>query len=144
MPAENNKRTPVLHWVAVKSLLEPEPMTCTNKKVANAPKGAARLKTSKCALAARLERPCFSKTDVRPKDAGALWTIIARNIIKLRPVSELDAPRAIPSAAAWITSPVVVAKLWLLLGLFPASRSPPSREGDELRRNPEPRLSREI
>ena len=81
--------------------------------------------------------------DVSPKDAGALWTIIARKIMKLNPVSEVDAPNAIPSAAAWITRPVVVAKLWLRLELPPESNSPDSREGEELRRNPEPRLSRE-
>jgi hypothetical protein len=47
--------------------------------------------------------------------------MMARNMIKLRLESEVveEAPRAIPSAAAWITRPVVVAKLlpsgcWLL------------------------------
>lgn len=73
-----------------------------------------------------------------------MWTMIAKKMIKLKPASELDAPRAIPSAAAWITSPVVVAKLWLLLGILPASNSPPSLEGDEFRRKPDPKLSKEI
>ena len=46
-----------------------------------------------------------------PKAAGALWIIIAIKTIRLRP--ELgrveEAPRAIPSAAEWMTSPTVVA-----------------------------------
>lgn len=66
------------------------------------------------ARAARLERPCFRRVVVRPKAAGALWIIRARKMMndKLRPLSdgplEDEAPRAIPSAHAWITSPTVV------------------------------------
>ena len=144
VPAENSKRIPVRQYVRVSSPSVPPPMMWTKRKVTKAPTGAARLNTNKCALAARLEMPCFRRTDVRPKDAGALWTMMARKMMKLRPVSELDAPRAIPSAAAWITRPVVVAKLWLLLGTLPALRSPPSREGEEFRRSPDPKLSKEM
>lgn len=82
------------------SSLGPEPITCTNKKVAKAPTGAAKLKINKCVLALRLVKPCLSSTEVSPNDAGALWTMMARNIIKLNPKLELDAPSAIPSAAA--------------------------------------------
>lgn len=110
VPPEKRSSIPVRHWVPDVSPA-PDPVRCTNKKVAKAPTGAARLKTNRCALAARLDKPCLSNTDVSPKDAGALCTIIARKIMKLRPVSELDAPSAIPSAAAWMTRPVVVAKL---------------------------------
>ena len=122
----------------------PDPVRCTNKKVARAPTGAAMLNTNRCVRAARLDSPCLSRTDVSPKDAGALWTMIARKMIKLSPASELDAPNAMPSAAAWMTRPVVVAKLWLRRGEVAASSSPPSREGDEVRRRPELKLSREM
>ena len=116
MPPEKRSSIPVRHWILLVSLLVSDPVKCTNRKVANAPTGAARLKTNRCALAARLDNPCLSKIDVSPKDAGALWTMIAKKMIKLSPVSELDAPNAIPSAAAWMTRPVVVATLWLRLG----------------------------
>lgn len=99
VPAEKRRRIPVRQCAPVSSV-DPEPTRCTNKKVATAPTGAAKLKMSKCVLAARLERPCLRRIDVSPNEAGALWTIIARKMIKLRPVSEVDAPRAIPSAAA--------------------------------------------
>lgn len=80
-------------------------------QVPNAPTGAARLNTTKCALAPLFPSPCFSNTDVRPKAAGALWTITATKMIKEREVVELEeeeAPRAIPSAAAWMHNPSVV------------------------------------
>ena len=110
MPPEKSRSIPVRHREPVSSLLE-DPTICTKRKVARAPTGAAKLKISRCALAARLDSPCFSRIEVNPKEAGALCTMIARKIIKLSPVSELDAPSAMPSAAAWITNPVVVAKL---------------------------------
>ena len=110
VPPEKSKSIPVRHWEPAKSLLE-DPIMFAKRNVARAPMGAAKLNTSRCALAVRLDKPCLSNTDVSPKDAGALCTMIARNIIKLKPVSELEAPNAMPSAAAWITRPVVVAKL---------------------------------
>jgi hypothetical protein len=111
VPAEKSRSTPVRHRVELSSPLEPDPRVFTMMKVSRAPTGAAKLKTSKWALAARLDRPCLSRTDVKPKEAGALWTRSARKMTKLRLALDPDAPRAMPSAAAWITSPVVVAKL---------------------------------
>jgi hypothetical protein len=99
VPPENSKSIPVRQREPAWSPLE-DPTICAKRKVTNAPTGAARLNTSKCALAVRLDKPCFNSIDVRPKDAGALCTIIARKMMKLRPVSVLDAPNAIPSAAA--------------------------------------------
>jgi hypothetical protein len=71
VPAENNRRTPVRQRALASSVV-PDPRRCTNKKVAKAPTGAAKLKTNKCVLAARLERPCLRRTEVSPNDAGAL------------------------------------------------------------------------
>ena len=108
---------PVHHWADSPSILSP-PTSETRKYVANAPAGAARLNTMRWTRIARFDRPCFSKIDVRPKAAGALWTKIARKMIiptcKLAVVA--DAPIAIPSAAACMTRPVVVARLRACLG----------------------------
>ena len=75
--------------------------------------GAAREKIMRWPRAARLERPCFKRTEVSPNAAGALCTIMAINITKPSFVFRLDAeaPIAMPSAAAWMTKPVVVARL---------------------------------
>lgn len=64
----------------------------------------------RCALAIRLDRPCLSKTDIKPKAAGTLCIISAMKMMKLSLLFELvdEAPRAMPSAAAWITRPTVV------------------------------------
>ena len=43
-----------------------------------------------------------------PNAAGALCTIIAKKIMNESEGWVEDAPRAIPSAAAWMTSPSVV------------------------------------
>ncbi|KAI4124158.1 MAG: hypothetical protein LQ341_007100 [Variospora aurantia] len=78
-----------------------------------APAGAARLNTTKCALAPLFPNPCFSNTLVNPNAAGALCIMIARKMIKPReelPPEECDAPSAMPSAAAWMTRPRVVEK----------------------------------
>lgn len=67
--------------------------------------------------------------------------------MKLRLVLDVDAPRAIPSAAAWITRPVVVAKPWRAALLLVSRRPPPPppvREGEEARPRPEPRLSSDM
>lgn len=82
-------------------------------QVPSAPAGAARLKKSKCTLAALFPSPCFSSTDVSPNAAGALCTIIARKMTNESPlvVEEYEeAPSAIPSAAAWMHRPNVVDK----------------------------------
>jgi hypothetical protein len=88
-------------------------------QVVRAPKGAARLKIIKWPRAALFDNPCLRRTDVRPKAAGALCTIMATNIIKPSDMFEVDAdaPIAMPSAAACITRPVVVAKLRVCFGL---------------------------
>lgn len=60
-----------------------------------------------------MEIPSFRRMEVRPKAAGALWTRMAMNIIIPRlllfeaGVVE-EAPRAMPSARAWIRRPIVV------------------------------------
>ena len=99
VPPEKRSSIPVRH-----SALDPsppeEPTMFAKRKVTKAPTGAARLKTKRWALAVRLDSPCFRSTEVNPNEAGALCTIIAKNMMKLSPVSELEAPKAIPSAAA--------------------------------------------
>lgn len=47
VPAENNRSMPVRQRVPASSPLSPEPNVCTKRKVANAPTGAAKLKTSR-------------------------------------------------------------------------------------------------
>lgn len=83
----------------------------TMKYVTSAPTGAARLNTMRCTLAARLLNPCLSSVDVSPNAAGALWTRMAKKMIRPTFMFDVvaDAPIATPSAAAWITSPIVVA-----------------------------------
>ena len=115
VPPENSKRTPVHHRVLISSTSPPAPAPniLTTNHVPTAPTGAARLNTTKWALAPLFPNPCLSSTLVSPNAAGALWIMMARNIIKPSPVlepEEWDAPSAIPSAAAWITRPSVVEK----------------------------------
>ena len=76
-----------------------------------APAGAARLNNMRWVLAIRLEIPCLRSTEVSPNAAGALCSIMAKKMIKEREVegAVVDAPKAIPSAKAWITRPMVVA-----------------------------------
>lgn len=110
VPPENNKRTPVHHLI-VSSSPPPPPSALTTTQVPTAPAGAARLNTTRCALAPLFPSPCFSKTDVSPKAAGALCTIMATKIIReseVVAVEEDEAPSAMPSAAAWMQRPKVV------------------------------------
>ena len=53
-------------------------------------------------LAALLDNPCFSNTDVNPNAAGALWIMIATKMISPSFIFDVvaDAPIAMPSAAA--------------------------------------------
>ena len=114
VPAEKSSVIPTHHFVcsSAPSLLPPNALTTT--QVVIAPMGAARLKTIRWPLAALFVSPCFNRTDVNPNAAGALCTMIATKMMKLRLVLEVEdeAPSAIPSAAAWMTSPVVVDRLW--------------------------------
>ena len=113
VPPENNNSTPV-HHLMPSSSPPPPPRALTATHVTTAPAGAAKEKTTKCALAPLFPRPCFSSTAVSPKAAGALCTMIATNIIRLKDVvAELEdeAPSAIPSAAAWIQRPRVVERV---------------------------------
>ena len=110
VPPEKSNNTPVHHAI-VSSSPPPPPSVLTTTQVPNAPTGAARLNTTRCALAPLFPSPCFNSTDVSPNAAGALWTITATKIIREREVVDLDeeeAPKAIPSAAAWIHRPRVV------------------------------------
>ena len=111
VPPLNSNSTPVANSVLVllPSAAVEYPSKCAAPHVNNAPTGAAREKTMRCARAARVLRPCFKRTDVRPNAAGALWIMIAKKMMKLsRLVVVLDAPNAIPSAHAWMTRPTVV------------------------------------
>lgn len=104
---------PIHHFVSSSLPALPPPNALTTTQVAIAPTGAARLKTIKWPLAARFVSPCFRSTEVKPNAAGALWTMMARKMMKLRLVLDVEdeAPSAMPSAAAWMTSPVVVDRL---------------------------------
>ena len=119
VPAENSNSIPVHHCPLSPSILPPPPRMCTSTQVTNAPNGAARLKIIRWPLAALFDKPCFSSTDVRPNAAGALWIMIATKMMNPNFVSEeeAEAPIAIPSAAAWITSPAVVARERVCLGV---------------------------
>lgn len=113
VPPLNNNSTPVHHLIDSSPAPSaiPPPNVLTTIHVAIAPPGAARLKNTKCTLAARLPSPCFNNTDVSPNAAGALCTMMARKMIKdsdLVVVDEEDAPSAMPSAAAWMQRPRVV------------------------------------
>jgi hypothetical protein len=117
VPAENKSSIPVHHCPLSPSICAP-PSILSNNHVESAPHGAAKLNTIRCPLAALLLNPCFNNTLVNPNAAGALCTIIAIKIINPSLVLLLDAeaPIAIPSAAACITSPVVVARERVCLG----------------------------
>lgn len=111
VPPENNNNTPVHHFITAGSALPPPPRALTTSHVPTAPAGAARLKTTRWALAPLFPRPCFNNTEVSPNAAGALWTMIATKIISDSDVVEdevEEAPSAIPSAAACIQRPRVV------------------------------------
>ena len=82
VPPENNNRTPVHHFINAGSAVPPPPNARTTSHVPTAPAGAARLNTTKCALAPRFPKPCFRSTEVSPNEAGALWTIIATKMIR--------------------------------------------------------------
>lgn len=159
VPAENNNNMPVHHCspplpsVATFPPLPPR-NSSTIQYVTNAPTGAAALNTIKCPLAARFDSPCLSKTDVNPKAAGALCTMIATKMMKPRRISSVVAlaPIAMPSAAAWMTSPTVVASVRACFGegLRKEDRKPsvsedpsrPSRTDSEMEEVS--RLSREM
>lgn len=81
VPPENSNSTPVHHLVCISSP-PPPPSARTTIHVPTAPAGAARLNTTRCALAPLLPSPCFSNTLVSPNAAGALWTMIARKMMK--------------------------------------------------------------
>jgi len=119
VPAENNNSIPVHHWPLSPSICCPPPRILTNNQVVNAPNGAAKLKIIRCPRAARLLSPCFRSTEVNPNAAGALWIMMAMKIMNPSLVLELvaEAPMAIPSAAAWITRPVVVARERVCFGV---------------------------
>ena len=111
VPPENNNNIPVHHFINAGSAVPPPPNARTISHVPTAPAGAARLNTTKCVLAPRFPNPCFRRTEVSPKEAGALWTMIATKMIRDKDVvdwDDEDAPRAIPSAAAWMQRPRVV------------------------------------
>ena len=111
VPAEKSNNIPVRHCVLRSSPTWPAIKVWAIIHVTMAPTGAAMLKTTRCVRIARGVRPCFSSAVVKPNDAGALWTMIAMKIMKLRLVLDVDAANAMPSAAAWMTNPRVVAKL---------------------------------
>ena len=111
VPPENNNRIPVHHFISAGSVCPPPPSALTTTHVPTAPIGAARLKTTRCALAALFPSPCLSRTEVSPNAAGALWTMMATKMMSDKEVVEVDeddAPSAMPSAAAWIHRPSVV------------------------------------
>ena len=113
VPPEKRSSTPVHHFITAGSLCPPPPRVRTSNQVSTAPVGAARLNTTRCALAPRFPKPCCNKTLVRPKAAGALCTMIATKMMRLSELVDLDdddAPSAIPSAAACMQSPSVVDK----------------------------------
>lgn len=110
VPPENSSSTPVHHLIDSSSP-EPPPNVLTTTHVPTAPIGAARLNAIRCALAPLFPSPCFNRTAVSPKAAGALCTMIATKIINERDVvdvEEEDAPKAIPSAVACMQRPSVV------------------------------------
>ena len=110
VPPENKRRTPVHHFMdsSASGPFPAPPNILTTNHVPNAPIGAARLKISKWALAALFPRPCLRRTLVKPNAAGALCTIIATKMMKDKEGWLEDAPSAMPSAVACITSPRVV------------------------------------
>lgn len=71
-------------------------------QVARAPIGAAKLKQAKCVRARRFDNPCLRRTEVSPKAAGALWSMMAKKITSDKEVDGAveEAPKAIPSAQA--------------------------------------------
>lgn len=71
VPPEKRSNMPVHHVPLSPSKLPP-PSILIMIHVDIAPTGAAKLKTIKCPLAARFDNPCLSRTEVRPKAAGAL------------------------------------------------------------------------
>jgi hypothetical protein len=150
VPAENNSSIPVHHCPFSPSICPPPPKILTNSQVVSAPNGAARLKIMRCPRAALLLNPCFSNTDVRPNAAGALWIMMATKMMKPSLVLEdvAEAPIAMPSAAAWITRPVVVARERVCFGVGvsdwrkESDSSSPEEMAVECR--PWERLSREI
>ena len=110
VPPLNSRSTPVANSVLAPLPRVERPSKCAAAHVTSAPTGAAREKMARWARAARFVRPCLSSTEVRPKAAGALWIISAMKIMKVRwlVVVVEEAPRAMPSAMAWMTNPTVV------------------------------------
>ena len=150
VPAENNNSMPVHHWPFSPSMCVPPPRMLTNSQVVNAPNGAARLKMMRWPRAALLLSPCFSNTDVSPNAAGALWIMIATKMMNPSLVLEevAEAPIAMPSAAAWITRPVVVARERVCFGVGVSDwrKESDSSSPDEMEVECRPweRLSREM
>jgi len=146
VPPENNSNMPVANSVPCPPTLS-FPKTLTNIQVVNAATGAARLNTIRCALVCLLVLPCFSSTDVSPNAAGALCIISARNTMSpvLACDTKDDAANAIPSAAACITSPIVVAELFgAVLSPNSSRESSTDNRGELVRWGPSDRLAKEI
>ena len=82
----------------------------TRAHVNSAPIGAAKLKTMRWFRALRFESPCLSNAEVKPNAAGALCIIKATKTMNPSLLEEAveEAPKAMPSAAACMTSPTVV------------------------------------
>ena len=118
MPPEKHNTQPVVQAKASSPPNRLRPNKFTIVQVATAPIGAATLNRARCVRAVRLDRPCFKRTDVSPKAAGALCNMIAKKMTSDSDVDEAveEAPSAIPSAQAWTTSPIVVAEVFLIEG----------------------------
>lgn len=111
VPPENNSTHPVVQARPSSPPKRARPSRWTMDQVNTAPAGAAKLNMARCVRILRFEKPCFSNTEVRPNAAGALCSMMAK---KMTSDSEVDgavedAPKAMPSAHEWITSPMVVA-----------------------------------
>jgi hypothetical protein len=102
VPPEKQSTQPVDQVRPSSPPSRPRPNVCTIAHVASAPMGAARLKNARCVRAVFLDNPCFSRTDVRPNAAGALCSMMAKNITNDSEVEGAveEAPSAMPSAHA--------------------------------------------
>lgn len=135
---------PVHHIPESLSRLFP-PSNLIISQVDNAPTGAAKLKMTKCPRAARFDKPCLKRTEVRPNAAGALWIMMAKKIINPSFVLDVadEAPMAMPSAAACITKPIVVARVLVCFGVGVSEpRKPSSSSTDGLSTMFPPKLSK--
>lgn len=77
VPPENSNTQPTANSALAllpRAALD-SPRMLTADQVRSAPTGAASEKMIKCVRASRVDKPCFNKTDVRPKAAGALHDV---------------------------------------------------------------------